>query len=218
MRDDSLPRAYWLAWAFLVAAIAVEFSIVTWAATLIAQRTGADVPLATLLAGMFLGGMFVGRIAQSAGLGTGGGLRVPAAIGVGLAIVGVVGAWVSTVPLVSGVAMFVAGLGVAGLYPLGVAAALAATPDRLTLAGTRLTLASGTAVLVAPLALGVVADRAGVVAGWALVVALGLSALALVAGLPAGRPVELDEPAADQPPVEPERAARSASSTADRAS
>ena len=54
----------------------------------------------------------------------------------------------------SGAALFVAGLGVAGLYPLGVAAALAAAPGRLTLAGTRLTLASGAAILVAPFALG----------------------------------------------------------------
>ncbi|MEA2620267.1 MAG: hypothetical protein QOC97_1040, partial [Chloroflexota bacterium] len=30
-----LPRAYWLVWAFLVAAIAVEFSIVFWGATLV---------------------------------------------------------------------------------------------------------------------------------------------------------------------------------------
>jgi hypothetical protein len=79
----------------------------------------------------------------------------------------------------------VAGLGVAGLYPLGVAAALAAAPGRLAAAGARLTLASGTAVLVAPLALGLAADAAGVEIAWGLVIALAVTAFTLVLALPA---------------------------------
>ena len=179
-----LPSGYWLAWTFLVAAIAVEFSIVFWGATLVEGRTGVDTAVATLLGGLFLGGMFVGRLAQSAGLGTSGDLRRPAAIGVMLAGLGASVAWVSTVPAVSGLALFVAGLGVAGLYPLGVAAALAAAPGQLTLAGTRLTLASGTAILFAPFALGVAADATGVTVAWGLVVGLAIVALGLAAGLP----------------------------------
>jgi MFS family permease len=129
--------------------------------------------------------MFMGRLAQSFGLGTGGDLRRPAAVGIALAAIGASVAWVSTTPALSGVALFVAGLGVAGLYPLGVAAALAAAPGRLTAAGARLTLASGTAVLVAPFALGLVADAAGVEVAWGLVVVLAVAALALVLALPA---------------------------------
>jgi hypothetical protein len=181
-----LPRGYWLAWTYLVAVIAIEFSIVFWAATLVERRTGVDTAAATLLGGLFLGGMFVGRLAQSRGLGTGGDLRRPAATGVALAAIGAVIAWVSITPALSGIGVFVAGLGVAGLYPLGVAAALAAAPGQLTLAGTRLTLASGTAVLAAPFALGIVADAAGVVVGWGLVIVLTAVALALVFALPAG--------------------------------
>ncbi len=180
-----LPGAYWLAWTFLVAAIAVEFSIVFWGATLVARRTGVDTAAATLLGGLFLGGMFVGRFAQAFGLGTGGDLRRPAAAGVLLAAVGASIAWVSTTPALSGFGLFVAGLGVAGLYPLGVAAALAAAPGRLTLAGTRLTLASGTAVIAAPFALGIVADAAGVETGWGLVIVLAAVALVLVLAFPA---------------------------------
>src|SRR6202008_3737861 len=107
--------------------------------------------LATLLAGLFLAGMFTGRLAQSVGVGTSGRVRRTAAIGVGLAIAGTGLAWVSTVAVVSGLGLYLAGCGVAMLYPLGVAAALAAAPGQLTLAGTRLTLASGAALLVAPL-------------------------------------------------------------------
>ena len=179
---------FWLAWAFLVSVIAVEFSIVFWGATLVERQTGVTTEVATLLGGLFLGGMFVGRLGQSQGLGTGGDIRRSAATGVVLAGTGAAIAWVSTVPAVSGAALFLAGLGVAGLYPLGVAAALAAAPGRLTLAGTRVTLASGTAILIAPLALGAAADAAGVPVAWGLVVGLSLVALALVTVLPAGAP------------------------------
>jgi MFS family permease len=185
-----LPVGFWFAWLFLVSVIAVEFSIVFWGATLVERQTGTSTEVATLLGGLFLGGMFVGRLGQSLGLGTGGDIRRSAAIGVVLAGTGAAIAWVSTVPAVSGAALFLAGLGVAGLYPLGVAAALAAAPGRLTLAGTRVTLASGAAILLAPLTLGAAADAAGVPVAWGLVVALSLVALALVAVLPAGAPVD----------------------------
>ena len=185
-----LPRGFWLAWTFLVAVIAVEFSIVFWGATLIERQTAVETAVATLLGGLFLGGMFVGRLGQSLGLGTAGDIRRSAAIGLVLAGTGAAIAWVSTSPPVSAAALFLAGLGVAGLYPLGIAAALAAAPGRLTLAGTRLTLASGTAILGAPFALGAAADFAGVPIAWGLVVLLSLVALGLVTILPAGRPVD----------------------------
>jgi MFS family permease len=185
-----LPTGFWLAWIFLVAVIAVEFSIVFWGATLIERQTGVETAVATLLGGLFLGGMFVGRLGQSLGLGTGGSIRRSAAIGLVLAGTGATIAWVSTSPVVSGGALFLAGLGVAGLYPLGVAAALAAAPGRLTLAGTRLTLASGAAILVAPFVLGVAADAAGVPVAWGLVVLLSLVALGLVLVLPARPPAD----------------------------
>jgi MFS family permease len=130
--------------------------------------------------------MLLGRLSQSLGLGTGRDVRRPAAVGVLLAIAGATIAWVSTVSALSGAGLFLAGLGVAGLYPLGVAAALAAAPAQPTLAATRLTLASGVAVLVAPLALGTIADALGVIAGWGLVVLIALVALILVARLPTG--------------------------------
>jgi fucose permease len=78
----------------------------------------------------------------------------------------------------SGLGLFVTGLGVAVLYPLGIAAALAGAPGQAALAGNRLTMATGTALLFAPFALGAIADLAGVVAGWSVVP--GLVALALV--------------------------------------
>jgi MFS family permease len=136
------------------------------------------------VAALFFGGMFAGRVTLSFGIGTGGNVRRATRIGLLLAGLGATVAWMSTVPLASAAGLFAAGVGVAGLYPLGIAAALATAPDQPARAGARLTLASGVAVLAAPLALGVVADATGVIAGWTLVIGLTVIALMLSRGLP----------------------------------
>lgn len=187
---DPLPRAYWLAWAFLVAAISVEFSIVFWGATLVERRTHVPTPEATAIGALFLGGMFAGRLGLSVGIGAGHDIRRNAAAGLALAGVGAGVAWVSTAPILSGFGLFLAGVGVAILYPLGVAAALAGAPGQLALAGNRLTLASGLAILLAPLALGAIADATGVIAGWGLVLGLVAVAFCLVFGLSTGQPAQ----------------------------
>jgi MFS family permease len=179
-----LSRGFWVAWGLAAAAVAMEFSIIFWGSTLVARRTGTDIPTATLLAGLFIGGMLTGRVVQSLGLGTGGDPRRPAVVGVALAASGAALAWASTIPVVSGVALFVAGLGVGGLYPLAAAAAMAAAPAQLSLAGPRLTLASGLAIMVAPFALGIVTDATGVLVGWALALVIAAGGLAFAAGLP----------------------------------
>jgi MFS family permease len=174
-----LPTAFWVAWTYLVGVVAVEFCIVVWAATLVERRTGSSIETATLVGATFFAGMFAGRTGLSFGLGTGGDVRIP--IGVGLVLTGVGAAvtWLSTEPVLSALALFVAGVGVAVLYPLGISAALATAPDRLAAAGARLTLASGVAILAAPLALGAIADATGVVVGWSMVIVLAVAALVL---------------------------------------
>jgi len=187
---DPLPRAYWLAWAFLVAAISVEFSIVFWGATLVERRTHVPTPEATAIGALFLGGMFAGRLGLSVGIGAGHDIRRNAAAGLVLAGLGAGVAWISTAPILSCFGLFLAGVGVAILYPLGVAAALAGAPGQLALAGNRLTLASGLAILLAPLALGAIADATGVIAGWGLVLGLVAVAFCLVFGLSTGQPAQ----------------------------
>ncbi len=184
----SLPTAFWLAWAFVVASVAVEFCIVFWAATLVERRTDSATSDATLVAALFLAGMFVGRVGMSLGIGTTGDVRAPAAIGLIVTAFGAVVAWTSTLAVLSGLGLLVAGIGVSVLYPVGIAAALAAAPGHLAVAGARLTLATGTAILIAPLVLGAIADATGVAIGWGLVLVLAGVALALSRTLPRSAP------------------------------
>ncbi len=174
-----LPWAYWRAWLFVVFAVAIEFSIVFWAATLVQRRTGLTTADATLVAAGFLAGMTAGRLLLSE--------RHVAAVNphrmvfaaVATALIGALIVWMSEAAPLSALGLFVAGVGVASLYPVGVALALETAPGQPATAGARLTIASGGAILTAPFVLGVVSDAVGVIAGWSMILVVGAGALAM---------------------------------------
>jgi fucose permease len=85
--------------------------------------------------------------------------------------------WLAPVALIAVLGLFVAGIGVANLYPLIVALALGAAPGQSNEAGARLTFASGTAILAAPLLLGALADAAGIRLAYGVVPLFILGAL-----------------------------------------
>jgi fucose permease len=184
-----LPRAYWFAWLVLVLGVSIEFSFVFWGSTIVGKRTGLASADATLLASLFVAGMFTGRAAVGRGFGAG---REPRGILVAGLVVVLIGAglvWVSTVPVLSGVGLFVGGLGLAPLWPVGLTVALQSAPKAPLSAAARSTLASGTAVLLAPSALGLASDVVGVVGAWPIILALAGAALVVLAITPRAVPV-----------------------------
>lgn len=170
--DPPLPRPFWTAWLFVIAAVSIEFSYVVWGSSVVAARTGTTLETATALASLFLFGMLAGRAALSSGVLAR--LRTDRVIAGALGTVagGGVLVWLSGLPAVSGLGLLMAGLGTSALYPLGMATALGIAGGAARTAGARLTLASGLAILAAPLVLGTVADLLGVVSGWPAVIAL----------------------------------------------
>lgn len=185
MATGRLPSAFWRAWALLVTVIGVEFAIVFWAATLVERQTGVSMGDAAVAAGGFFGGMLLARIALSVeAVGRFRPRRLMRG-GLVLALAGTLVVWVAETPVVSGLGLVVAGLGVAGQYPLGSALTLAEGRSAPSAAAARLTLASGIAILASPLILGAAADAVGVAQAWGLVPGACLAALALT--LVAGR-------------------------------
>lgn len=176
-----LPGTYWLAWLLLLLSVSIEFSFVYWGSTVVGKRTGISSAEATLLASLFVAGMFVGRAAIGRGLGAGRASTRLLATGLCVAMVGATVVWVSTVPALSGIGLFIGGLGIAGLWPIGLSAALQTAPNARLKAAARATLASGGAALVAPSALGLVADNVGVVGAWPIVLILAVCALLVLA-------------------------------------
>ena len=190
-RPASLPRPYWLAWTFLTLEIGAEFSFVVWGSQVVVARTGLTNAEATGLASLYVAGMILGRLALSSGLGSGSrSLTVLRGCAL-LAGVGAVVLWIGTAPVVSGFGLFIGGLGISGIYPLGASLALAHAPDAPIRASARLTAASGGAIFTAPLVLGFVAQAAGVVVGWLLVfgmLSLGLLVLLRIPHPASGSP------------------------------
>jgi len=181
----SLPGSYWFVWAFIVIGVAIEFSFVYWGSTVVGRKTGISSADATILASLFIVGMFIGRAAIGAGLGAGRGIRVLMAAGLGLICIGGSLIWLSSNQALSGLGLLVGGLGTAGMWPLGVTLALQDAPGAQLQAAARATLASGVAVLFAPSALGLIGDSIGVVSAWPAILVMAVTGLVLLAVAPA---------------------------------
>jgi MFS family permease len=188
MPNATLPAAYWFAWLLVALVVSIEFSFVFWGSTIVAQRTGIQSADATLLASLFMLGMFLGRAAIGRGIGSRHAPRLMLAAGLAVVIAGAFLVWASTMPALSALGLFLGGFGTAGLYPIGLFVALQSAARTPFEAAARATLASGFAVLLAPSALGLAADGIGVVGAWTIIPALALAALAVVAITPRSVP------------------------------
>lgn len=180
-----LPGRYWLAWWLVVLVVSVEFSIVFWASTLIERQVGVSLGTATVVVGAFYAGMATARIGLSFHLVSGHDPIWLMRGSLAVALLGSLLAWASGSIELAGLGIFLSGLGVGFLYPLGVTVTLALVPGLQRLGSARLVLASGVAILVSPLALGLIADATGVSVAWLLVPAMSLAALGL--SVPVGR-------------------------------
>ena len=180
-----LPASYWFVWSFMAIGVAIEFSFVYWGSTVVGRKTGISSADATLLASLFMVGMFAGRAAIGSGLGAGRGIRHLMAGGLGVILVGAGLIWVSSNQLVSALGLLLGGLGTAGMWPLGVTMALQGAPKAPLQAAARATLASGVAVLFAHSALGLIGDSIGVVSAWSAIMVLAATGLVLLAIAPA---------------------------------
>lgn len=90
-------------------------------------------------------------------------------IALGISAAGFLLYWLSPLLPATIVGLFVAGLGVANLFPVAAALAIGAAPGLSNEAGARLSFASGVAILGAPLLLGALADAAGIAWAYAVV-------------------------------------------------
>jgi fucose permease len=150
-----------------VLSVGVEFGLIFWGADFLVSA-GLSASAAATTVSLFLWGMVAGRITgrQIARRMTAERL-VPLALGA--ATVGFLLYWLAPAVAVVVIGLFIAGFGVANLYPLTTALAIGAAPGRTDAAGARLSLASGTAILCAPLLLGALADAVGIERAYAVV-------------------------------------------------
>jgi len=178
-----LPLRYWAFWTLVALGVASEWCVGYWGADFLADGTGLTRPAAATSLTAFFTAMLVGRVASSR-LAHALPLAVLLAATLCVALLGFPLFWFSPgIPLALA-GLFVTGLGIGGVYPLGVAAAIASAPGNTDAAAARLSVGGGGAILVAPFVLGALADRVSIGTAFGIVVPMLLAALslALIAG------------------------------------
>lgn len=182
-----LPLACWLFAGMAAASIAVEFCLVYFGAE---QLTSTGLPTATAVTAMsshYLG-LLTGRVGGALATRRTGRTVVLLYVSLFTTAVGFFVFWLTSVPYVAVLGLFVTGLGVANLYPLAVALSLGAAPGREDEANSRSQLLGGLLFIIAPFLLGGLADRLGLGPAFTVEPALiGLCLLLLLAGRRAQR-------------------------------
>lgn len=159
--DGRMPRGFLGWWADIVLAVSVEFCMLLWAVDYFTSAGGLGSSAATYGAAGFTLGMATGRAL------VGPATRLVAepmhllAVAATTALLGFGLFWSAAGGVLMVFGLFTTGFGVALLYPVALARALAAWPGAPDRAAARCALASGVAVGAAPLLLGAWADAVG---------------------------------------------------------
>jgi fucose permease len=176
-----LSGIFYVAAAMMFCTVAAEWCITAWGASF--AEEAADVGADTAVALMFgyFGGVLIGRV-------TGSRLarRHPAprllGIALGVAALGFAALWPAGSPAQTVAGLAIIGLGLGNLFPFALAVAVALAPERAQLASSRAVLAGSAAVLLAPLTIGALADATSITSALLVVpVMLALAATALFA-------------------------------------
>lgn len=174
-----LGGAFWVFWGITFLGVGVEWSLAIWGASFLNEAGGFAPEAAATLFGIFFVAMVTARAVTSR-LARHYPLTVLLAGALILALVGFVPFWLSPAPALMLLGLFVAGLGIANIYPLGVSAAIAsAPPHRRDLASGRVSMAAAAAILLAPQTLGLAADEIGLRGAYGVALGLLLAGVAL---------------------------------------
>ncbi len=156
-----LPLHYWIFWLGVFLVVAIEFCFIFWGSNYLIENAGVQTKTASSSISLFLGAMLIGRWLGSRILRKAHPWKV-LLISLAVALAGFFLFWSQISPALALVGFFLAGLGVANLYPVSLDRAISSVPVSLSSqASARGALASASAILTLPLLLGNLADQMG---------------------------------------------------------
>jgi MFS family permease len=182
-----LPSACWLFAGLAATSMAVEFCLVYFGAEQLEASGLRTTAAATAMSSHYLG-LLAGRVGGAIATRRSG--RTIPLLYVSLATTagGFLLFWLTGLPAVAVVGLFLAGLGIANLYPLSLALSISAAPGREDQANSRSQLLGGLLVIGAPYLLGSLADPLGLTTAFAIEpVLICLCLLLLATGLRVSR-------------------------------
>jgi MFS family permease len=174
-----LPTAARLGVGMVFTGVVLEWTVSYWGATYLREVVGLAPAAAVTGMTTFYGAMLAGRVAAGVLV-----RRVDPArlVGIGLAVTGtglvLQAASTSAAAALGGLVLL--GLGIAGLFPLGLALAVQGAPDRAAVVSSRCIVAGSSAVLLGPLVVGQLADTLGLRPSLALLPLVLVAAVALL--------------------------------------
>lgn len=175
-----LPAVYWAYWLVIVLSVAIEWCLVFWGADFLANVIGLPKTAAATAMSAFLLAMVAGRVAGSRLSRT-----LPAGVmllmALGLAMIGFGIFWLARLTIANLAGLFIAGLGVANLFPITLSLCTTVAADQIDKASARISLGTGSAILLAPLFLGWLADQMRIENAFAIVAILIIVALIVTA-------------------------------------
>lgn len=178
-----LSRTCWILAALVAVGIAVEFCVIYFGAEMLTATGLRTAQAATAMSGFYLG-ILVGRLGGVWLIRRAG--RTVALLWASLAVTmaGFLLFWLAGSPEPAIAGLFLCGLGIANLYPLSLALALAAAPGNEDSANGTTQLLGGVLVVAFPYLLGSLADHLGLHAAFTIeLVLIGACAVLLLAGL-----------------------------------
>lgn len=177
---EPLPRIYWAYWIGILLAEAAEFGMTSWTSDYLATSVGMSKVHAAWSVSLFMVAVIVGRLAGSH-LVRHFALQTLMLASIAVAAIGFAAYWlgagVGAFVVLAG--LFVAGLGISGLYPFVMSLALGVAGAQTVRASANATLAAGAAILCLPLILGRLADSFSIRQAY-LAIPVVLAALAVL--------------------------------------
>ncbi|NJN94715.1 MAG: MFS transporter [Anaerolineales bacterium] len=175
---QSLPLVFWAYWFVICLSVSIEWCLIFWGADFLEKVIGLSQVNAATMMSVFFGAMVVGRV-----VGSGLTRIMPGAklllLAIGVTIIGFPLFWLARFAPLNLAGLFIAGLGVANMFPLTLSVALNTVPAQADVASPRLSLGGGTAILLAPLVLGWTADQLNIQNAYGIVALLAIIAAAV---------------------------------------
>ena len=151
--SKSLPRLFWYYWIVIFLSVALEWCVLFWSADFLEKVVQLPTEQASSIVSVYLLAMVIGRVIGS---------RLTHRytpqqlfwIAIGVIAVGFPMLWMGQNPSINIMGLFIAGLGIANLFPLGLSIASKVGGDASDLASSRVSQAAGLAILILPQVLG----------------------------------------------------------------
>ncbi|MGH2819853.1 MAG: MFS transporter, partial [Actinomycetota bacterium] len=159
---------------------AAEWSIGFWGPEFLTAALGFSPSAAATSMGLFFGAMLTGRVLASR-LARRVDDRTLLVATLCLASLGFLLLWLSGAPVPGLAGLLLTGLGLAGVYPVGLSVGVGTVPLATDTAAARLGIAAATAIFVLPLIVGRLADAIGIIDAFGLVAPLLVAAVVLTA-------------------------------------